>query len=219
MEKSTKIVMTILVAAVLIAAVYAVVGKPAILGSPISCYVRCNENSNCGTDSTTRFCNGTYACMSSASYTCNNPGTSNSSCFGTGVSGCTPCTNGCSNGACIQGSNTTRCGDGVCQSGETCSSCPADCGACSNTTTNTTKVYTCTDSDGGLVYNVQGLTKEYYGGVWNKGSYDACVANTTSSLKEYYCSNNRLTSVTYVCSTSCSNGACKVTNSTGNSSY
>ena len=45
------------------------------------------------------------------------------------------CPNGCSNGACVQATNVTSCGDKICNSGETCSSCPTDCGTCTNITT------------------------------------------------------------------------------------
>lgn len=45
---------------------------------------------------------------------------------------------GCSGGYCVHSicrSASTYCGDGHCDSGETCSSCVADCGACTTTTT------------------------------------------------------------------------------------
>ena len=181
-RKNLWILIAIIAIVVIVTGVYALKSKTAILGSPISCYVRCNSNDNCGTGTTSKFCNGTNACTTSSSYICNSPGTPNSSCFGMGNIGCSPCANGCSNGNCIQG----------------------------NQTTNSTKSYTCKDSDGGIIYNVKGLTTEYYGGEYNKASYDACVTNKTSSLVEYYCSNNRLASVTYICPSNgtCTNGAC-----------
>jgi hypothetical protein len=36
----------------------------------------------------------------------------------------------CSGGTCVQAPPPPVCGDGICNGGETCSSCPSDCGAC-----------------------------------------------------------------------------------------
>jgi len=106
----------------------------------------------------------------------------------------------CSNGQCV-GSNTTLCGDGICGSGETCTNCPKDCGACVNQT------YTCTDSDGGINYNVKGITTEYLGSNITATGTDFC---SNSTLTEYYCSSSRLAKTTYTCSgnATCIGGAC-----------
>ena len=147
------------------------------------------------------------------------------------------CPNGCSNGACINAttpcvdtdggknfdvkgttskgtlSYTDYCGSGNNLFENYCDadgniqtnflySCPNGCsdGACINATT-------CTDSDGGLNYYVQGTVK--------KGtitSTDYCGAQTSGGrqyvLEQYCDSGNNIAQSAYLCSALCSNGAC-----------
>jgi eight-cysteine-cluster-containing protein len=103
----------------------------------------------------------------------------------------------CSNGACAQ-TPAQNCGNGLCTSDETCSSCPSDCGACP----------TCTDTDGGLIYYKKG-TVLYSGTSYN----DFCSSSTT--LAEYSCSvSGTPPGISYyTCPSGCSNGACIQTSS------
>jgi len=78
----------------------------------------------------------------------------------------------------------------------------------------TTENY-CTDSDGGINYNVTGTTVEYYNGIKQERT-DYCaqsiglVAYNVPILVEFYCDENgRLRNTTYQCPTGCANGACR----------
>lgn len=93
----------------------------------------------------------------------------------------------------------TNCGDAVCEGGETCSSCQADCGSCDS----------CSDTDGGFNVLVQGTVSGYEDGSPYNNT-DFCITNTTM-VNEYYCSGTRHYSSSYDCSlntTSCVSGAC-----------
>ena len=85
--------------------------------------------------------------------------------------------------------------------------CPSGCsnGACINQTTNTTNS-TCSDSDGGINYYLQGTTTNA-----TVSHTDACVPNpgsVTALLTEFYCSGSAVQNATYGCPNGCSNGAC-----------
>lgn len=126
-----------------------------------------------------------------------------------------------------------RCGDGICQSTESCSTCPADClktgqvccggvayngNCCSNTDCPSGQVCTnhacipsnsCSDTDGGWNINVKGTVSGYYNG--NSYSYtDFCLNNIT--LTEHYCSGTQYYSSTANCignvTRLCIDGAC-----------
>jgi len=86
------------------------------------------------------------------------------------------------------------CGDAVCNGNETCSSCSADCGACSY----------CTDSDNGNTIYVRGTVNASSG----SSGTDVCVS--TGIVTEYYCSNTTGVTSNIACSANmmCSNGAC-----------
>ncbi len=85
--------------------------------------------------------------------------------------------------------------------------CPGGClnGAC---TTSNSNISTCTDSDGGLNYYLNGTVT-----LLNNSAVDSCSSNL--SLVEFYCSSNSTYGAqTYYCPSGvCSNGAC-VGNST-----
>ena len=93
----------------------------------------------------------------------------------------------------------SNCGDAVCEGGETCSSCSADCGPCDS----------CGDTDGGYVTTVRGTVSGYLNGQ-QYSSTDYCVTNTT--VNEYYCSGNYAYDYSTSCITNstvrCSNGVC-----------
>lgn len=95
----------------------------------------------------------------------------------------------------------TDCGDGVCEGGEVCDVCVADCGYCDS----------CSDTDGGWNVMVQGTVSGYDNGSPYKYT-DFCIENSTLVM-EYYCLGDSWGSSTYDCdtgnfTTSCSNGAC-----------
>lgn len=247
----------IILAAILVIVIIYFAIKPSLIGSPISCYVRCNSNGHCGNPSTTKTCNGTNLCTTSTTYTCLNPGIANASCLKTVNTGCSPCIYGCTSGKCVNetytctdsdyGIDTTTRGttieklNGVtkatgidycynisnsttalieyfCEANRL-NSIRFSCGnwGCSNGACATPQVnYTCTDTDGGLVYTTKGTTTEKLGNTTATGT-DVCSSNSTGYLTEYYCSaNNRLTSINYYCTSGCSNGVCASGNQTGN---
>jgi hypothetical protein len=71
--------------------------------------IRCYSNSDCGTSTTTSYCSGASVCTNGTQYTCNNAGTSSSYCSTNPIVGCaSPCANGCLNGACVAGNQTTN---------------------------------------------------------------------------------------------------------------
>jgi len=89
--------------------------------------IECYRDSDCGEDSTNYHCvNDSYSCSSLNQYFCTFPGTPSSICGFAGGGGCGPCSDGCNN---ITG-QCNHCGDSICSNGETCSTCPQDCGIC-----------------------------------------------------------------------------------------
>ncbi|MCK5283236.1 MAG: hypothetical protein KAK00_07545 [Nanoarchaeota archaeon] len=82
--------------------------------------------------------------------------------------------NGCSGPT---DNDETDCGDGVCEGGEVCDTCIADCGHCDS----------CSDTDGGNVISVFGTASGYYNDVWYSDG-DYCV--DSSNILEYYCSGD-----------------------------
>lgn len=64
----------------------------------------------------------------------------------------------------------------------------------------------CTDSDGGLNYNIKGIVDSSYNGV-KTSSADKCAVNG-KDLVEYFCTNNRFDSRQYTCEKGCKDGAC-----------
>ena len=76
----------------------------------------------------------------------------------------------------------------------------------------------CTDSDGGINYNVKGYASAQITNTTQTG--DALKAEDTCSLDvgtygllfEYYCQNNKITHVTYNCPNGCKDGACVLKN-------
>ena len=96
-------------------------------------------------------------------------------------------------------SDETNCGDFVCEGGEVCDICIADCGTCNS----------CNDTDGGYVITVFGTTSGYLNG--SSYSYnDYCIGNTT--LMEQYCYGSSPSNLPFNCAknitTFCSGGKC-----------
>jgi len=91
------------------------------------------------------------------------------------------------------------CGNGDCEAGEDCASCVEDCGECDS----------CSDTDGGIVAEVQGTIYGYDDGT-PYNSTDFCLNNAT--LMEYWCSGVNPSSTNITClanmSQVCVNGAC-----------
>ena len=93
----------------------------------------------------------------------------------------------------------TDCGDGVCEGGEVCDVCVADCGICDS----------CDETDSGWDIYVQGTAYGYKdGSPYNNTDY--CVSGTV--LMEYYCLGDQCESGSYPCdlnsTMTCVNGAC-----------
>ena len=92
----------------------------------------------------------------------------------------------------------TNCGDSVCEGGEVCDVCIADCGYCNS----------CTDTDGGFNTLVKGSVFGYLGGDFYNYT-DYCTDNLT--VKEYYCWNDQPYNANMPClnmTTCCSDGKC-----------
>jgi PGF-pre-PGF domain-containing protein len=102
------------------------------------------------------------------------------------------CSKGCSNGRCISSIYPDNyCGDSICTGSETCLTCPQDCGACP----------VCTDSDGGLNYNLSGTVTSVYG-----SKSDFCIGNV---LHESFCNRyGNIDSTEHTCQKYCSSGKC-----------
>lgn len=90
----------------------------------------------------------------------------------------------------------------------TCTSSLYTCGAgqvCSNgACVKENNTITCTDSDGGINYNVKGTATK-----GTESKTDVCLPLPMNYLGEYYCLNNSISMVSYNCSFGCSNGACR----------
>ena len=94
--------------------------------------------------------------------------------------------------------NENNCGDLICGSGETCSTCTIDCGQCDS----------CSDSDGGFALNVKGTVSGISGGT-SYSNTDTCDGVV---LLEWYCGGNKAYSSPWNCvgntTTNCVDGAC-----------
>lgn len=146
-------------------------------GVTITCYL----DSDCGVANTTKYCDGSSLCTTSASYQCNNPGTPQSTCTGGAGQSCTPCANGCDNGACLPAPNVTTCTD-------------TDEGY--NDTT--TKGYVYGKLANGTSYNISDVC---YGAVDNNLAERYCNAGLPEVRTGIVCSN--------ICTgCTCSDGAC-----------
>jgi hypothetical protein len=96
----------------------------------------CSSDIDCGVSTTNRQCSGNYACVNTTSFTCNNPGTTDSFCASSGGGVCTLCTYGCQDGFCMNETNQTiECySDSDCGTSNTTKYCSGS-SACMNTTT------------------------------------------------------------------------------------
>ncbi|NIO22762.1 MAG: hypothetical protein GTN38_01905 [Candidatus Aenigmarchaeota archaeon] len=128
----------------------------------------------------------------------------------------------------------TNCGDDVCEGGEDCDTCAADClqggqvccdgiaymgDCCDNNDCTSPEVChwhtcgppdSCSDTDGGFVVTVQGTASGYLNGIPYSNT-DFCDFNITTTLIEFYCVGDQCDLNFYDCTmnfTSCSNGAC-----------
>ena len=99
-------------------------------------------------------------------------------------------------------SDESNCGDGVCEGGETTSSCSADC-------VPPPPADSCTDSDGGFDIFTQGTVSGFFGGSPYNNT-DFCGNSVV--LLEYFCvgDNAHITNTSCVTNStsSCVNGAC-----------
>ncbi len=93
----------------------------------------------------------------------------------------------------------TDCGDGICEGGEVCDVCVADCGYCG----------WCSDTDGGFNIEVKGTVTGYDGSPYNYTDY--CVDST--HVMEYYCVGDHCNNFSAECwvnnqTAICVDGAC-----------
>jgi len=126
----------------------------------------------------------------------------------------------CKDGACV-----SKCGNGVVDAGENCSSCPADAGCsvgkvCRN---NVCVNATCTDSDGGENLTIRGEVvvvgerySDYCGYFSNPDSASSFTESATGKLiREYYCVDTpaiyQSTITACPSGTTCMGGACRDT--------
>jgi len=79
--------------------------------------------------------------------------------------------------------------------------CPPPNNICSGGRCIEGAVHTCSDTDGGKVYNVKGTVTTEAGSVTDK-----CL--DSNQLEEFYCQNNLMYDDIYTCPYGCSNGAC-----------
>jgi len=99
------------------------------------------------------------------------------------------------------------------KTGESCFSCPEDCGECGEEE-NTTVVY-CDDSDEGVDYYLKGWVKGVFGKSWNNsgevGSVEDLCHGDNLTLEEQSCFEGRIgVPKIYLCPNGCSDGACLV---------
>jgi hypothetical protein len=105
------------------------------------------------------------------------------------------------------------CGDGTCMYTELVSGlCPEDCETVTTTTT-TTPVYECTETDDGINFYQRGecwistyYDYDYGGGGGAAGVADRCLDSHT--VQECYCASNELAYMDYYCPYGCADGAC-----------
>lgn len=156
----------------------------------------------------------------------------NARCQGGAVSGDAGCSSKADNSEALCVPGSTSCGVGVCQRSSTCvngqtqtcvpgtptteicgNGIDEDCNG-ADLSCNTTYPNSCSDTDGGWVYNLKGTVSGYK----NNAAYsntDYCL--TSASVIEYYCSGTNMGSINYYCVTNtnitnvtnyCSDGAC-----------
>lgn len=82
----------------------------------------------------------------------------------------------------------TDCGDSVCEGGEVCDVCVADCGYCDS----------CDDTDGGANVYVFGTVSGYFNGTPYSND-DYCI--DSSNLKEYDCAGDHKQFIEWFCGT------------------
>ncbi len=72
---------------------------------------RCNNDSDCGVETSVKYCSGNNLCTKQIIPNCLNAGTSNSYCDNASAGssrGCSYCNNGCQNGNCIESNNNSE---------------------------------------------------------------------------------------------------------------
>jgi len=92
------------------------------------------------------------------------------------------------------------CGDGECNGNETCITCETDCGVCSDS---------CSDTDDGIVEWIQGIVSGYSSGQYYELTDHCLEANNT--IVEYYCNGEWPAVTSYTCdfsNSTCVDGAC-----------
>ena len=136
--------------------------------------IQCNVDSDCGSTITSELmCMQNNSVYDITSFTCNNPGTTNSFCSSSTVTNTfQQCENGCSNGQCQNQTNQSICGNNILEQGEQCddgNTISND--GCSNAcTTETITCHSNSDCD-----DHDSSTRDL---CFNPGQYDS------------YCSNN-----------------------------
>ncbi|MBN1156668.1 hypothetical protein JXA85_03570 [Candidatus Woesearchaeota archaeon] len=107
----------------------------------------------------------------------------------------------------------SNCGDSVCEGGEVCDSCVADCGHCDS----------CSDTDGGNEIDIKGTAYGYNNNNNLFNDTDYCV--DSNNIMEYYCSGTSEQSQQQSCGTDsygptyCANSSAVLHNHTYNSCW
>ncbi len=161
--------------------------------------VTCSSNSQCGSNGVTgaNFCSGNSVYQNYVTYTCNNPGTTNSYCSSNTIQQVQTTCNGnqtCSNGTC----NNTNTGTVACSSNSQCGSSGLIGGAfCQNSGVYQNYVtYTCNNAGTTSSYCSSNTTSQLQttcsGSQTCSNGSCATVGNTCTSHSTYRCSGNNV---------------------------
>lgn len=165
------------------------------------CLEGCYKNEDCGASYIKTYCSNNGLCLDTTTPTC-----LNTVCGSNTVQKCTPCTYGCKEGRCLEGTaipSSCQVQAGKCQDGTIpeCKLVDSKC-VCAVCPVTPQPTQICTDTDNGNFYE-KGIIK---GATDDTGHWDLCGDYNT--LTEYYCENNEARKTTFSCPNGCKDGAC-----------